>query len=81
MEGRTYGRLDTGGYNIIPRHYRVEGYKNLKNISKYEIPTGYYYRPSVYFVRQDANKAMHLPFLDLPLDSLSMHHLAADESV
>ena len=27
-DGWTYGQTDTGGYNIIPRHYHVAGYKN-----------------------------------------------------
>ena len=28
-DGRTDGRTDTEGYNIIPRHTLVAGYKNL----------------------------------------------------
>ena len=29
-DGRTDGRTDTEGYNIIPRHTLVAGYKNTK---------------------------------------------------
>ena len=28
-DGRTDGRTDTEGYNIIPRHTLVAGYKNV----------------------------------------------------
>ena len=30
-DGRTDRRTDTEGYNIIPRHTLVAGYKNLEN--------------------------------------------------
>ena len=35
MDGQTDGRTDTQnfrGYNIIPRHFLVEGHKNLKRV-------------------------------------------------
>ena len=33
-DGRTDGRTDTEGYNIIPRHTLVAGYKKATGIDK-----------------------------------------------
>ena len=35
-DGRTDRRTDTEGYNIIPRHTLVAGYKNGSGIKKYK---------------------------------------------
>ena len=36
-DGRTDGRTDTEGYNIIPRHTLVAGYKKGSDVVEYKL--------------------------------------------